>query len=212
MRKTIAALFAAALLAPSAASAQFYFGGHGGLNLVADAEATDVSGAGNHADLTFEPGETFGVVVGARIAVGARNAIDLEGEVTIRDNEIDSYTDWWTGIDIPVSGDVSSTAYMANLWFNFGRDRRWTPYVGGGLGLVDVETSGMVVGGTAFGDDEDTVFAAQLGAGVNFGITPNLDLTLDYRAMATETVRFDNLQLDVDYVNYSFRAGIKLRL
>lgn len=212
MRKTIVALFAAALFAPSAASAQLYFGGHGGLNLVADTEATDVSGGGNHADITFQPGETYGAVVGGRIPVGARNAIDLEAEITLRDNEIDSYTDWWTGIDIPVSGDVSSTAYMVNLWFNFGRDRRWTPYVGGGLGLVDVETSGVVIGGTAFADDEDSVFAAQLGAGVAFAITPKLDLTLDYRVLATEAVRFQALQLDADYVSYSFRAGIKFRL
>lgn len=213
MRKTLFALFAALLIAPTAASAQFYFGIHGGVNVLQDSQWDNAGGSSAPvADVEYKAGGTVGGVVGFRFPVGRRNHIEVEGEVTYRSNELDSYTDWWTGFDIPVTGKVNSTAYMANFWFNFGTGSRWTPYVGGGLGVADVETSGVVLGSTAFQDDSDTVWAGQLGGGVAFGITPNLSLTMDYRAFATEQPRFSNLGVDAEYLSSSLRVGLKLRL
>ena len=41
--------------------------------------------------------------------------------------------------DIPVSGPAKQFGAMVNLWYDFKPGSRWRPYVGGGLGFIEVD-------------------------------------------------------------------------
>lgn len=71
------------------------------------------------------------------------------------------------------TGDIKSHNLMANLLFRYPQGDVH-PFVGFGLGL-----SRATVGGSL--DDEDTAWARQFIAGVNFAIAPNMSADLAYR-------------------------------
>ena len=64
--------------------------------------------------------------------------------------------------------------YMANLYYDFHNDSLFTPFVTAGLGAADVE------------DGVDTVFAYQLGGGLEFETTEKISLDLSYRYFSVE--------------------------
>lgn len=179
------------LLGIQGASAQgLYLGVHGGVNLTHEGEV------GGVVDLSYDPGPVAGATLGYRISPNLR----AEGEATYRENDFDE-------LDTPfgtfsVTGDISSWAFMGNVFYDFWTGSNWTPYVGAGLGVAIVEWDEPGF------EDDDTVFAFQLGAGVAFDFTPNLALTLDYRFFGTEEPEFAGV--DVEYLNSSFMAGLRV--
>lgn len=208
--KYLITVVATLALSVGLANAQFYVGAHGGLSLQSESTLTDKSGVPPliDVDVDFDAGGTVGGVLGYRFPLG-RNSIDAEVEATYRTNGIDTASA--LGVTVPVAGDLTSVAVMANGWFNFGTGTPFTPYVGGGLGFVFIETDGVSIGGVAFPDDDDTVFGGQFGGGVAYAVTPQLDLTLDYRFLITSDASLKKLQVDAEYMNHSFRAGVKYR-
>lgn len=70
---------------------------------------------------------------------------------------------------------------MANLWLDIPVGEVVEPYVGGGLGIMDLEMDG----------DSKSVFAWQLGGGVAFHVTQKLAVTADVRYRATGAFEYD---------------------
>lgn len=175
--------------AMSGASAQsFYFGVQGGLNFAHDGE-TDNSGF----DLAFDTGYAFGALVGYDMG----NQIRLEGEVTYRANDMDNLA------GIPVVGEMSSTAFMANLYYDFATGGSWAPYVGGGLGAASVNFDSAV-------DVSETVLAYQFIGGVGYDITPSMVLAFDYRYFGVDTPSFGGaVPFEQEYSNSTFMFGVR---
>ena len=46
-------------------------------------------------------------------------------------------------LPIPVSGTAEQLGAMVNLWYDFDAGDTWTPYIGGGLGLIRVDQGGL---------------------------------------------------------------------
>ena len=67
------------------------------------------------------------------------------------------------------------------------------PYIGGGLGFARVSVNDLSILGIPSTDDDDSVFAYQLGAGAAWEIDPNLAVTFDYRWFATQDLEMTNL-------------------
>jgi len=65
--------------------------------------------------------------------------------------------------------------------------------------------------GVGLADDDDTVLAGQVGAGVGYAVTEQIGLSLDYRFFITENPEFDSLAVEADYRNHSLWAGVKYR-
>jgi OmpA-OmpF porin, OOP family len=115
----------------------------------------------------------------------------VEGEVTYRDSNISGLSDNPGAGDI--GGNASSWAFMANGYYDIPTHSRWTPYIGGGIGLaldhleVDVPPPGpaTVVDGTS------TEFAYQGIAGIGYQITEALNLALEYQYFATLNPTYD---------------------
>ena len=45
--------------------------------------------------------------------------------------------------DIPVSGPADQMGAMVNVWYDFNEGSRWRPFIGGGLGIVQVDWGGV---------------------------------------------------------------------
>ena len=46
-------------------------------------------------------------------------------------------------VDIPVSGPADQLGAMVNVWYDFNAGSRWRPFIGGGIGLVQVDWGGV---------------------------------------------------------------------
>lgn len=83
------------------------------------------------------------------------------------------------------SADVQTTGAFLNGYYDFRRGSAWQPYVGAGVGVAQVRTSG----GTALVHGEDTRFAYQLKAGVSHPFNDRLTGDLGYRYLRVEDVK-----------------------
>lgn len=166
----ILAMVAGVISAPADAAAQsFYFGIHAGRNFAFDGEFNN-SGS----DLTFDPGYAYGAVLG----YDAGNRFRLEGALTYRGNTLDSLG------GVPQGGKISSTSAMVNSYYDFMSGGSWTPYLGGGVGIVRVEFDGAT-------DAKDWVAGYQLIAGLGFNLSTNTVWTVDYRYFGVNDPKFE---------------------
>ncbi|CAN0604800.1 unnamed protein product, partial [Ectocarpus sp. 12 AP-2014] len=142
----------------SAAQAQFYLGAQGGASFQdeSDASEDDVDG-----EIDYSAGFAVGALGGYRFGLNDSLSLDVEGEVTYRDNDVDDVT--VSGVDHEADGDLTSFAFMANGWLNWHVGSGFSPYIGGGVGVLHVELEDLDVAGISLDDDSDTVVAGQLG-------------------------------------------------
>lgn len=167
-----------------AASSGWYASLTGGANWLNDDGFVAVNGPDT---LTFNPNTDTGFIVAGAIGMSLNNMVEglrVEAEVAYREGQVDGLWKTTTGIfgdNGTLDYEQSSVSVMANVWYDFDVGGV-KPYVGGGIGWADTELDGRYVGGTIptinFSDDG---FAWQLGAGLNFGISPNMSLGIGYR-------------------------------
>ena len=181
---------ALALLFSNPVYANWYGSIQAGANWLDDADTTISAGpAALSGDVEFDSGYTLSGAIGYAYPSGLR----LEGELSYRNNDLDQSEG--VGLD----GDVTATAVLANLWYDFKTGGKWKPYIGGGLGFAQVNLDLDGVEGISIGfDDNDWVFAYQLGAGVAFPISSKTMLSVDYRYFATSDPEFKDLGVKID--------------
>ena len=195
MRKFFIALASAVCLVSFGGSAfaaeGFYVSGFLGVNVLSDADI------GGGFELTFDPGATLSGAVGYGITPNVR----VEGEIAIRSNDIDEVC--LGSLCGPISDSMSALSLMANGFYDFDLGSGWRPYLGGGIGFAVVTLD--IIGF----DDDDTVFAAQLGGGVGFDISEQMVLTLDYRLFITEDPSFSDLGISSEYLSHTLAVGLR---
>ena len=206
------ALAGAAASVPAIAQAGegFYLGLSGGLNWVED---QDFKIKGYEAPIGpgLNPPENGSVIteVGydddwlAGLTFGyAAGALRPELEITYRRNDVHDQREHYRGplggeseADAPARGDsVMAWGAMANIWIDFLKSSSEIhPYIGGGIGAMQVELKEPTYAGAEIDEDDDTLMAYQLGAGVAYAISDQLDVSLDYRWYRTERGEFDLL-------------------
>jgi opacity protein-like surface antigen len=107
-----------------------------------------------------------------------------EGELAYIVNDVSALTMAGVG-SVPASGDVSATALMGNVYYDFDVDSKWKPYIGGGAGYANFSINNLTSMGIAVADDSAGVFAYQIKAGIGYAFTDSLDGTLGYRFFGT---------------------------
>ena len=141
----------------------------------------------------FDPGINIGGTGGFDFGY-----LRLEGEISHKYSEIDSITDQNANFRFrKPDGNLGVTAFMANAFFDLHNETRVTPYLGGGIGFASLhlsDTRGNDAAGRLllYEEDDDTVFAYQVGAGVEIAINRRFSLDVGYRYFGTETATFDN--------------------
>ena len=147
----------------------------------------NLRGAPDSADsgLSYDNGYTLGIAAG--LGVTPNVAVELEYAYRKADAELKG-----TGGD---NGTTESNAWMANALYNFtplGAAGEWKPYVGGGLGVADLNVEGLDLGGDF---DSDYNFAYQLIGGVGYQVTPTLTLPGEVRYFGINDQDLENNDL-----------------
>ena len=200
---------------PQTVQSQTYVSVFGGLNHTTESDITDkfvVAGveATARGSLETDNGYVAGLTIGKKF-----DNISLELELSYRENDLDELTfDSISALgttiainlgNVPIEGTQSSRSAMINGWFDLPMDSL-TPYVGGGVGISNVNLEvDSIAGAAATFDESDTVFAFQAGAGIKFSVSGSTSIDLGYRFFAAhDPVHDDGVdEVEVDYQNHS---------
>lgn len=183
----LAAGFALAAIATTASAQGLYVGAQ--LGFTAGGGETDNSGI----DLEFDTGLFVNGFVGKDFG-----SVRLEGEVAYRQNDMDNLG------GLPVLGEMSSTAFMANVYYDFGAGTGITPYLGIGAGLADITFESAV-------NDSDTTFAMQLMFGLSFPVSETVSIITELRGFAAFPEFQDSfgVPFEQEYSIGSLAAGVR---
>jgi len=122
-------------------------------------------------EISFDPGWGFNGAVGYDMG-----EIRVEGEIGFRLFDVDEIT-VFPFPPISVSDDVTALTFMVNGYYDMETPNSpWTPYVGFGLGFLDISID--ITGGGSFSETE---FAYQGMLGLGYESSPNTVLTAGYR-------------------------------
>ncbi|MEL7497725.1 MAG: outer membrane beta-barrel protein [Planctomycetota bacterium] len=162
----------------------FYFAFQGGWNDLQNMINRDAN------ELETETGSMF------TFALGRMNGRNLrtEIELAIRNNDISDLIE--ADMRQGISGDVSSFSGMANAYWEFVDfpGGRFRPYVGFGVGFASLD-AGLIdsTGASILTDEggEDTSFAYQWMAGMNYKASCNMDLFVEYRFFEADALNLD---------------------
>jgi len=146
--------------------------------------------SGSQADLTHDGGYSVGIALGY-----AWERVRVEAAYTFSNNAVDKLI-----VDngfAHASGEVQTSSYMANAYYEFPEFRDWwiTPYVGGGVGVVSVAAEEIQVltstpalaAGTVI-DDSQAALGWQIMLGTAIHLSKRTTLDVGYRFFQTTEV------------------------
>lgn len=206
--------------ASTGAGAGWYAAVDVGTVFLEDSSSTASDDFGNSVsfDTAFDTG------YGVHGAVGhAWGGFRLEGEVSYRKNDLDTFD--VTNVTLAgigsfdnigtfdAGGDLSALGFMANAWYDFNPGSPWRPFLGGGLGVARISINDATIVGIPLADDDDWVFAYQLGAGIGFEATPTITISLGYRFFGTADPEFTDLAgipFDAEYRSHNIEIGLRV--
>ncbi|PLX99172.1 MAG: hypothetical protein C0622_10900 [Desulfuromonas sp.] len=106
-------------------------------------------------------------------------------------------------------GDISMLKAMANCYYEFENQTRFTPYIMGGLGAVWLKVD------DALADDHDTVFAYQAGLGLSTAINEKWALEFGYTYFKTADAEIELNRITIgdsyktDFDSHNLNVGLK---
>ena len=212
IRRTMVALILT-LLCCGPARAQHsgpYVGAYLGGNILADAKGTDDLGSFN---LGYSPALQGSLVFGWDL--GQDNPFGGEGRVELeyarRSNPLD-HAEFLEG-RVQGDGNLTADSLLLNFIGAHHNDSRWAPNIVIGIGAARMDASGMKVSGRPLTNETATVFAYQLGAGVDYALSDALSLDLGYRFFSSMRPKFTETtdhEFDIGYLSHSVVLGLRL--
>jgi opacity protein-like surface antigen len=199
-----------------------YMSGFIGANFNRDANVSSTDFVVNrdfNDQVEFDPNIDLGVTGGYDFGL-----VRLEGELTYKNAGIKSITSQSDGFRFRnVDGNLEAFAMLFNGYFDLHNDSRFTPYLGGGIGFASLHLSdttgidtrdGVARNIILYGAGNDTVFAYQVGAGVEIAINREFSLDLGYRYFATDSASFDSdlgITTSLKFESHNAALGFRLR-
>ena len=176
-------LLATVSIAPAAEKGGFYAGVFGSFVMP---DELDIEDGGEKVDLD----DSFALGIKGGLIIPQNPWLAPELEYTyLGEQDFDN-----TNVD----GNFSAHNFMANLLLRY-PEGKIHPFVGVGIGI----SRGTVEIGSW--DEDDTAFAWQLMAGVNFELAPKISLDLAYKYFNSE---YDIENVDVEAQNHIIQVGV----
>jgi len=153
----------------------------------------------------------------------------LETEISHRSCKVKELTVSYSNVDgLGVengNGEVSSTSFMADSWYDFMITEKVIPYVGGGIGVAKIALNDIsihtypIVPNAArtrreLVDDTDWKFAYEFGLGVGFALNRYISFDAGYRFFASLNPEFTDLggnTIKSTYASHNFILSIKYK-
>jgi len=183
---TTATLAVFALSASALADSGYYFSGLAGISVMPNLGQKSTSGT---SVVGLDNGYVYGGALGYALDNGWRLEIDTVHQMSTVN----------TVNGAAASGHLYSTSLMANATYDLPSYYSLTPYVGAGVGAMNI-------GGTASGTSGNAWRAAyQVEAGLRYTVAPNLEWFGEYRFQQAEAAKFDGLS---GYANQHASANL----
>lgn len=196
-----------------------YVTGFAGISVPSDTEPTTndyVTGGTFNERVEFDPGAYIGGAGGFDFGF-----LRLEGELAYRYSEIKSITDKSTNFSYrDVDGNLGALSMLANAYIDLHNASPITPYFGGGIGFAVLhmdDTTGNDSSGSRvilYPQDDYTVFAYQIGAGLEIALNPMLSLDVGYRYFGTNNAKFEGHDLNTTNVkleSHNALVGVRVK-
>lgn len=185
-----------------------------------DAPSTDFITNDSFNDrVEFDPGINIGGTGGYDFGI-----VRLEGELSYKHSTIKTITDQTTGIRFRnPDGDLGVLAFMFNGFIDLHNNSQLTPYLGGGIGFAAINLSDTYAittsGGTSkmtllYGAGNDTVFAYQVGGGLDIALNRRFSLDIGYRYFSSSRADFNSdlaISSSMRYVSHASTLGFRYR-
>jgi len=180
-----------------------------GVAMPADGNMT-ISGVGS-AELEYDTSFTVGGAIGYRL--GESGDYRVEGEVAYQNNEVDrignnSLPAELDDGEILSSMETSVLTFLLNGYIDFNYGSAFSWFFTGGLGFARIDGEMTVDGVTD--DEDDTVFAYQLGVGTGYAVTETVTLDCKYRYLRTEDFNIEGGDVEVASPSHSITVGIRV--
>ncbi|MBX2863397.1 MAG: outer membrane beta-barrel protein [Leptolyngbyaceae cyanobacterium MAG.088] len=125
----------------------------------------------------------------------------VELEVAYTNNNVDGVT-VNNLAEIPLDGEIESAQFMVNGYYDVPTNSRFSPYIGGGVGVAtltanDVEANIPGIGALAL-DDTGASFVFQVKAGLAYEISDQASAFLGYRLHGIPGQNFEVFDADFD--------------
>lgn len=163
----------------------------------------------------FDPGINTGATGGYDFGL-----VRLEGELSYKQSDIKTITDLGNGDRYRnIDGSLGVAAFMANAFFDLHNDTPVSPYLGGGIGFATLHLSDTFGTGPTgrqwlYDSGDDTVFAYQVGGGLDIAINRRFSLDIGYRYFGTDTATFSNdfnREHSLKYESHNTSVGFRVR-
>lgn len=205
-----------AVASPALAAEGFYMGVEGGATFLNDA---DIAGTGPSTGLTFTTEYDTGYVAGGFLGYQF-SFMRFEAELAYRQNDWNDITDAtvagvgtitsFEAAGIGVSGETNVLNVMFNGYLDMHNSSPFTPYIMAGVGSAYVEindvrfsNAGVTV---SVADEDDTVFAWQVGAGLSYAFNEMVSMSVDYRYFEISDPEFTDV--DFEYNSNNVMASV----
>jgi len=146
-----------------------------------------------------------------------REAYRYEVELVMGEDDVSSHTLDGGAPLAGATGGINMAGVLLNGYYDFTTASAFTPYVGAGLGLAMVEAEGFGVAAIPdVLDDDDTVIAFQIMAGIGYDLSDRTTLFAEYRyfgaesASVTTSVSTGSVATDLDFSSNQFRFGVRI--
>jgi opacity protein-like surface antigen len=172
-----------------------------GVAMPADGNMT-MSGVGS-AELEYDTSFTVGGAIGYKL--GESGDYRVEGEVAYQNNEVDRIENNSLPVDLM---EASMLTFLLNGYIDFNYGSAFSWFFTGGFGFARIDGEIATTEGNL--EDDDTVFAYQLGVGTGYAVTETVTLDCKYRYLHTEDLNIEGGYVEVASPSHSITVGIRV--
>ncbi len=145
--------------------------------------------SGVHGKVAFNNG--YGLLFAGGREFNFGTMVDLRAELELgwRRNGVDSFS--FAGTSYQADGHMDAYSLMGNFYYDIKTQSNFTPYIGFGLGVADVQANNITTPAVAGNiDDDDTVFAYQGMLGLDYALGYQWSLKGEYRYFKTSELDY----------------------
>ena len=175
----------------------YYLSANFGVAMLSDFNSTDSNPATSNATIETNRGNVVGAALGYDFGYTR-----LEGELSYQYNSVEQAITASGAVDLAEA--VDSLAFLVNGYWDFTNDTPWTSFISFGLGAVVVNVDDNT---RYLGNDYDTVFAYQVGAGIGYVVNNDVTIECRYRYLATTDPQFGDVE--GEYETRNFTVGVR---